>query len=106
MKLIYATFPDKETAERIARQMVEQRLAGCANMLGTIQSIYRWDGAITTDTEVAALFKTVAERAEELVAAIAAAHPYDVPAILQWKAAAHAPYASWLQAECDETASR
>ncbi|HZH07606.1 MAG TPA: divalent cation tolerance protein CutA, partial [Lautropia sp.] len=50
---VYATFADAEEAERIARTLVEERLAACANILGPCRSIYRWEGAIEDTSEVA-----------------------------------------------------
>ncbi len=43
---VYAVFANDEEAERIGRQMVEERLAACVNILGSCRSIYRWQGAI------------------------------------------------------------
>ena len=97
---VYATFADADEAKRIARMLVEERLAACANILGPISSIYRWHGAIEEGQESAALFKTRAERAEALIARIAELHSYDVPAAVVWPiASALAPYRDWIEAE-------
>src|SRR3546814_8399078 len=77
---VYATVADRAEAERIGRQMVEERLAACVNILGDAHSIYRWQGQIETATETAALFKTAAYRAEPLTARIITLHSYDNPA--------------------------
>src|SRR3546814_8496610 len=81
---VYATFADRAEAERIGRQMVEERLAACVNILGDAHSIYRWQGQIETATETAALFKTAADRAEPLTARIITLHSYDNPAVTVW----------------------
>jgi len=97
---VYATFGNEEEALRIARICVDERLAACANLLGPICSIYRWQGAVEDATEVSALFKTTSEGAEALIARIAALHSYDVPAAIAWPIVeAHAPYADWVRAE-------
>jgi periplasmic divalent cation tolerance protein len=97
---VYAVFADGEEAARIGRAMVEARLAACVNILAPCRSIYRWKGAIEEAQEVPALFKTRADTAEALVAAIAAEHSYDVPAITVWPIAAAAPaYAGWIALE-------
>lgn len=94
---VYAVFADAAEAERIARAMVERRLAACANILAPCRSIYRWQGAIETAEEIPALFKTRADQAESLIAAIAEAHSYDVPAIVAWPIAHSWPdYARWI----------
>ncbi len=97
---IYATFPSAEEAQRIARTMVEERLAACANVLAGCRSIYRWEGAVEEAEEVAALFKTRAEQAQHLIARIAALHSYEVPAITVWPIGDALPaYAEWVKAE-------
>jgi len=96
---VYATFGSDEEARRIARTCVEEKLAACANFW-PIASIYRWQGAIEEAQEFAALFKTKADRAEALIARIAALHSYDVPAAVVWPIAdALGDYAEWVRAE-------
>ena len=94
---VYATFANDEEAERIARAVVDERLAACANILGGCRSIYRWRGEVEQSDEVAALFKTSADRAEALVERIAALHGYEVPAAVVWPIEAALPaYAEWV----------
>jgi periplasmic divalent cation tolerance protein len=78
---VYAVFADADEAARIGRLVVEERLAACVNILGPVHSIYRWNGAIETAAEVAAIFKTADHRADALFARIAALHSYEVPCI-------------------------
>jgi periplasmic divalent cation tolerance protein len=94
---VYATFPSEEEAARIARALVEERFAACANILGPCRSVYRWQGEVEDAQEIAALFKTTSARAEALIARLAELHSYDVPAAVAWPiSAAHAPYAQWI----------
>lgn len=94
---VYATFPSDEEARRIARTLVEERLAACANILGACHSIYRWQGAIEEADEVAALFKTRADCADDLIARLAELHSYDVPAAVVWPIEkALGDYTSWV----------
>ena len=81
---IYAIFADADEAERIGRQMVEERLAACINILGPCRSIYRWQGALETADEVPAILKTTLALSYALIARIAALHSYDVPCIAVW----------------------
>jgi periplasmic divalent cation tolerance protein len=98
--LVYTTWPDAETADNAARELVTRRLAACANRLGEITSTYEWQGRIEHGTEVAMLIKSTATRFEALSAAIAELHPYDVPAILALPvSAAHPPFAAWIAAQ-------
>lgn len=97
---LYAVFADADEAARIARTVVEERLAACANILGPCRSIYRWQGKIEEADEVAAIFKARADKAKALTARIAALHSYDVPAIAVWPVDGAWPaYAEWVKAE-------
>lgn len=99
---VYATFADAEEAARIAGTLVEERLAACANILGPIRSIYRWQGKIEEAGEVAALFKTRANVADRLIARLAELHSYEVPAAVVWPIANALPaYGSWVEAETE-----
>ena len=70
-------------AHRIARALVEGRLAACVNELaGRVRSVYRWKGEIESATEVPVLIKTRAERYAEVEAAIRSLHPYELPEIV------------------------
>lgn len=97
---VYATFADPDEAERIARALVDERLAACANILGPCRSIYRWRGKAEQADEVAALFKARADKAAALLERIAALHSYEVPAAVVWPVIAALPaYAEWVKAE-------
>jgi len=97
---VYAVFADADEAARIARAMVEAKLAACVNILGPCRSIYRWHGAIEEADEVPAIFKTTVEKSERLIAAIGAAHSYDVPAIVTWPiAASDERYRRWVSGQ-------
>jgi len=94
---VYAVFGNDEEARRIARHAVELGLAACVNILGPCHSIYRWQGKVEEADEVAALFKTSATRARELVDTIGRLHSYEVPAAVVWTIA-EAPevYRQWV----------
>ena len=95
---VYATFANRDEAERIGRALVEERLAACVNILGDCHSIYRWHGAVESADEVAAIFKTTAAAADRLIARIAMLHSYDVPAAAVWRIdKLLAPYAQWVE---------
>jgi periplasmic divalent cation tolerance protein len=97
---VYATFADADEAARIARTLVEERLAACANILGPIRSIYRWEGKIEDGTEVAALFKARGDAAEALIARLGELHSYTVPAAVVWPIADALPaYTAWVESE-------
>ncbi|MCL6682312.1 divalent-cation tolerance protein CutA [Sphingomonas alba] len=81
---LYAVFADMAEAQRIGRQMVEEQLAACVNILQPCRSIYRWEGAIETASEVPALFKTTLEVADRIIERITELHSYANPALVIW----------------------
>jgi periplasmic divalent cation tolerance protein len=95
---VYAVFGSDEEARRIARLVVEEKLAACANILAPCHSIYCWNGKLEGAEEVPALFKTRADAAEALIARIAQLHSYDVPAAVAWPVErALGAYAEWVK---------
>jgi len=98
--LVIANCPDEACANRIALAVVEAGLAACVNLLPRVQSVYRWQGAIESASEVPLLIKTTAGRYTELETAIRELHPYDVPEIIALPIAQGLPaYLDWLAAE-------
>lgn len=75
------TAPDPDVAERIARLLVDERLAACVQQL-PISSTYVWEGQLERSDEVLLLAKTTAESFDAVCAAVTRVHPYDVPEIL------------------------
>jgi len=84
-------------AKPIARIVVESRLAACVNILPAVQSIYRWEGAVSEDGEQLLIIKTVLERIEALKEALFPMHPYDVPEFVVLPIERiEGPYREWL----------
>ena len=95
--VVLSTFPDAEKAANVARALVDERLAACVNVVASVRSIYRWQGAVQDDAEVLAIIKTTSERYAALAARLAELHPYEVPEILALPIAdGHPPYLAWL----------
>lgn len=98
--LIYSTFPSADAAETVGRALVEGRLVACANVLAGITSIYEWNGAIQRDEEVAMILKTSRARVAEVIEAVKAGHPYDVPAIVALDVTGgHVAYLDWIASQ-------
>lgn len=98
--VILTNMPDAAAAASLARHLVEQRLAACANCLPGVQSIYRWQGAIEEASEVTIFFKTTRARYADLEPAIRAMHPYQVPEIIAIPIVAGLPaYLDWIAHE-------
>jgi periplasmic divalent cation tolerance protein len=95
---VYCVFGSAEEAERIGRQVVDERLAACINILTPCRSIYRWQGKVEEANEVPAILKTTDAAAEQLIFRIAELHSYEVPAITMWPIErTHPPYAEWVE---------
>ena len=97
--LVWCPFPDAESARSAADALLDDRLIACANIFGSVESRFVWDGARATGSEVGVLFKTTPERLDDVVERLGALHPYDTPAIIGWQAdAAHPATFAWLAA--------
>lgn len=98
--LLLSTLPDAATAERLARQLVDERMIACANLLPDVRSVYRWSGAVRTEPEVLMLMKTVRARLDGVIRRVAELHPYEVPEVLAFPAEAGLrAYGAWVAAE-------
>ena len=98
--VIYATFPSLAVGEAIGGQLVEAGLAACVNLLPGLRSIYRWQGAVHRDDEVAGLVKTQALLTERVIAWVRVAHPYANPAIVVLPAiGGSAEFLGWIAGE-------
>lgn len=80
--VVYITAPNEDEAGRIARTLVEERLAGCVNILREIRSIYSWQGRIEDESEVLMILKTRKSLFETLKERVKELHSYSVPEII------------------------
>ncbi|MDH3227950.1 MAG: divalent-cation tolerance protein CutA [Thermoleophilia bacterium] len=95
--VVLCTVPDEETGGRLARLLVERRLAACVNRLPAVTSTYWWEGEVQSDTEALLVVKTRHELFERLERELSEAHPYEVPEIVALPmTACSGPYATWL----------
>ena len=97
---VITTVQRREDAERIARELVERKLAACVQVAGPIASTYRWRGKIETAQEWQCAAKSRRELFGEIERAIRALHPYEVPEILALPVLdGGADYLAWLDCE-------
>jgi periplasmic divalent cation tolerance protein len=80
--VVLSTFGSIDEARAVCRHLVEERLAACANLVPTVESIYRWQGAVETATETMAILKTTADGFAKLEARLRELHSYEVPEIV------------------------
>jgi periplasmic divalent cation tolerance protein len=96
--VVYVTAPSEEEAVKIGRTLVEERLAGCANIVSGVRSIYRWKGAIEDDQEVLMILKTRRELFEPLKRRVKELHSYTVPEVIGLPLAVGLDdYLKWLE---------
>lgn len=97
--LVFVTVPDRETGKKVARHLLERRLAACINM-APIYSAYWWEGKIEEAEEVLLLVKTTSERLNDLVKEVKAVHPYQVPEIIAVPVVGgYREYLRWVERE-------
>ncbi len=100
--VVLVTCPNRRTAETIARALVEERLAACANIVPGLTSVYRWKGDICRDREVLTLLKTRRSRFAALARRVRELHPYSVPEIVALPLVAGSPpYLAWVMDSTD-----
>ena len=98
--VVFTTCGSAEEAERVARALVDRRVAACANILPGVRSIYRWKGSIEDASEWMVLIKTRRKLFDDLVRELRAVHSYEVPEVIAVPVVAGASdYPSWVAAE-------
>jgi periplasmic divalent cation tolerance protein len=99
--LALSTFPDAEIARRISNQLVSERFAACANILPSVESIYRWKDKIESGNETLVLFKVSEVRQAAFQDKLRSLHPYDVPEIIFVPVTGGLPeYLQWVSENC------
>lgn len=98
--MVLCTCPSAEEAERIARALLDARLAACVTSLAGARSWYRWQEAVECSREWLLLIKTTRDHYHALEQTLASLHPYDVPEILSFDASGGLPaYLAWVGQE-------
>ena len=96
----YVTAPDHETAVRIGRAIVEDRLAACANVIDGMTSIYRWNDQIEQAAEVVLILKSTEDLTTPLIDRVRELHPYDCPCIVTIPLrGGHTEFLEWIAQE-------
>jgi periplasmic divalent cation tolerance protein len=98
--LVLSTCASTDEAARIARDLVEKRLAACVNLLPGLRSIYHWQGAVEDSGEVLLLIKSRRDLLPDVTRAIASLHSYTVPEVIAVPVVDGAsPYLNWMDKE-------
>jgi periplasmic divalent cation tolerance protein len=97
-RVVFTTCGSVEEARRIGREVVEQRLAACVNIVPRIESIYRWQGKVETAEEWLLIIKTTADALANLRDAVQKLHSYDVPECIALAVEdGSPPYLQWIK---------
>jgi periplasmic divalent cation tolerance protein len=98
--LVTIAAPNAETARRLARLLVEERLAACVQLVDPIRSVYRWKGAVQEEPEVLLLAKSSQDLVPRIDELLRREHPYELPELAAVPIVAGSPaYLRWLE-EC------
>jgi periplasmic divalent cation tolerance protein len=91
-----------EEAKRIARALVSERLAACANVILGVSSVYWWEGQVQEEQEAMLVIKTTAAQVNALETRLVELHPYDVPELLSIPVTGgYPPYLAWVSSEVE-----
>ena len=96
-KLVISTAGSKEEAARIAQALVAERLAACVNIVGPIDSVYRWQGKVESAQEFLLLIKTLAIKSAAVTERVRELHSYELPEAIELSIDGGSPeYLKWL----------
>jgi len=96
-RVVFVTTSSEEEAVTMGRELVEQKLAGCVNIIPQIRSLYVWEGALCDEKEVLMIIKTRSEKVKELTEKVISLHSYDIPEVICLKIESGSEkYLEWL----------
>ncbi|WP_243546100.1 divalent-cation tolerance protein CutA [Pseudodesulfovibrio tunisiensis] len=98
--LVYMTMENREQAANIGAVLVERRLAACVNVIPGMESLYWWNGQVQHGSEAVLIAKTRSALVAELVEAVKAVHPHEVPCIVSMRIEGGNPdFLTWIREE-------
>ena len=98
--VVYTTCGNITEAESIARNLIDNRLAACVNVVPGLLSYYRWQGKVENDTELLLMIKTAGSLVDEVRNALETLHSYDLPEMIVLPIIGGSPnYLEWLEQE-------
>lgn len=98
--LVISNFPDRESAEAMARVLVEARAAACVNVLPGVTSVYRWHGRMEHAPETSIFIKTLRRHYDRVERLVRERHPYELPEVVAVHIEHGLPaYLAWVAAE-------
>ncbi len=98
--IVLTTVGDQESARKVARTLVEERLAACVSVVPGLKSFYWWEGGLTEDSEFLLVIKTLESAYDRLESKLREIHPYQVPEIVALRATrVFQAYLDWMRGE-------
>lgn len=100
---VYITAADRQEAEAISENIIQERLVACTNILGEMSALFHWDNHVQQEQEVALIAKTTASAYPALEKRVKELHSYECPCIIALPIAlGNADYLSWIDEEVDQ----
>jgi periplasmic divalent cation tolerance protein len=97
VRIVLTTIGSETDALRLARTLVDERLAACVNVLPVMVSVYRWKGTVEQDKEQQVVIKTSSDRLPALETRLRQLHPYELPEFLVLEVEGGAAYQAWVR---------
>jgi periplasmic divalent cation tolerance protein len=98
--VVFSTCGSGEEAERLARKLIDERLAACVTVVTPVRSFYRWQGVVEEAAEWLLVIKTSRELFSNLRQSLESAHSYQVPELIALPVVEGAPnYLAWMTSE-------
>jgi periplasmic divalent cation tolerance protein len=95
--ILYCTASSRDEALMISRVLVADTLAACANILGPITSVYRWQEDICESEEISFIIKTSKKKSDQAIARITQIHSYECPCVIAFSVeTGYPPFLSWI----------
>jgi len=96
----YTTCDDPEEAEKLARHLIDERLAACVTVVPGVKSYYRWKGGVESDDEILLMIKTSSDLVDAVGQQLDKLHTYDLPELIVTPIVDGSPnYLAWLETE-------
>ncbi|OGL46193.1 MAG: hypothetical protein A2W05_11060 [Candidatus Schekmanbacteria bacterium RBG_16_38_10] len=80
--MIITTVNSDSAAKKIAQALIEEKLAACVNIIPSVTSIFRWEGKVSTESELILIAKSKEKLFDEIKDKILSLHPYKLPEII------------------------
>jgi len=95
--MAFVTAPDETVAKKLAKGLVENKLAACVNIIPSVTSVYEWEGKINEDSELILMIKTRTSRIDDVSKYVRENHGYDVPEVISAPIQnGNAAYLDWI----------